>query len=110
MLDTSHELAGPAFALVCLVKLLIILLTRTSLDATWNGLMHLVEERGLEAGLSAILSEPEVLAELQQRMLTLLAEADGAQRPAAIAERATGGPTAAAHRDGPAQDESERAQ
>ena len=47
MLDTSHELAGPAFALVCLVKLLIILLTRTSLDATWNGLMHLVEERGL---------------------------------------------------------------
>ena len=50
MLDTSHGLAGPAFALVCLVKLLIILLTRTSLDATWNGLMHLVEERGLVRG------------------------------------------------------------
>ena len=33
-----------------LVKLLIILLTRTSLDATWNGLMHLVEERGLVRG------------------------------------------------------------
>ena len=30
MLDTSHGLAGPAFALVCLVKLLILLLTRST--------------------------------------------------------------------------------
>ena len=54
--------------------------TLASFRAEVAALRRLVGERGLEAGLAAIISEPEVL---QQRVLTLLAEADAVDPHAA---------------------------